>query len=75
MRTSKQDIDNALNRWGYSHRLWIEYAYGQPRVYLRDENGSMVRDVSPRLRRGLVLQWLTAYYKGLCMGLMQGEDS
>jgi hypothetical protein len=63
-------INNHLTHNGYFHKLYAEWAYGRPRIYLRDENGSQVRELSPRLSTGPMYDWLCAYEKGLCMGLM-----
>jgi len=64
-------INYQLIRNGYTHRVWIEWAYGRPRVYLHDENGCQVRELSPRLSTGPMLDWLRAYLEGLEMGLLR----
>lgn len=67
-------INEILCENGYFNRLYVEWAYGRPRVYLRDENKSMVSELSPRLSTGPLLNWLDAFLKGLCMGLLVQED-
>ncbi len=49
--------------WTYS----IEYAYGQPRLVLLDSR-MCCRDVSPRLSRGQLADWMWAYLKGIEAG-------
>lgn len=67
-------INRALADYGYSHRLYVEWAYGQPRAYLMPVGGYPEKELSPRLPTGELYRWLCAYYEGLCMGLMVSED-
>lgn len=72
-------INLALSEHGYFNSIFMEHAYGKPRVYLLDENKNMVDPLSPRLPLGQMILWLEAYYTGLNMGLMrmaeEKEDS
>lgn len=57
-----QAVCNVLNRELKTNVYYVEYAYGRPRLVARDKNG--VRDISPRLPRPRMLEWLWAYVDG-----------
>ena len=76
-RTTKADIrqvetviNGTLRDYGYSHRVFVQWAYGQPRAYLMPVGGYAEKELSPRLPTGELYRWLSAYHEGLCMGLM-----
>lgn len=47
-------------------KLFIQYAYGRPRLMeLIDEKTGAVRDVSPRLSSGPLMQWMEGFYTGV----------
>ena len=82
-RTTKADIYNvqdlinkALTTEQYSHRVSVEWAYGQPRAYLHPAGlpHNTYEELSPRLPTGEMYRWLWAYYKGLCLGLLIPEQ-
>lgn len=79
-RTTKADIhgiedliNEKLRQFGYSHRVFVQWAYGQPRAFVRPVGVTYCDELSPRLPTGEMYRWLWAYYKGLCMGLMERE--
>ena len=67
-------INRALTDYGYFWSVSVEWAYGKPRAYMLDENGYQQKELSPRLRTGLLYDWLSAWYSGLCWGLMEKEE-
>lgn len=80
-RTTKADLqrkEDLINRYlhkhGYSVRLFVQYAYGRPRAYEYTIANDMRRELSPRLPTGEMDLWLTAFAKGLELGLMESES-
>lgn len=75
-RTTKKDlmqiqnvINNELKGQKKLERVSVEWAYGQPRAYLRwASDGELVGPLSPRLRTGHMLLWLYAFETGLRTG-------
>ena len=75
-RTTKKDIrqvetviNGQLERSGYDWRVFVEWAYGQPRAYRQPVGETYVNDLSPRLPMGEMYQWLSAFHAGLVYGL------
>lgn len=63
MKVSKQDLEEAvarLNSYGLRD-FSIGWAYGGARL----ESNTQTRDVSPRLSKRELLQWIHAYEKGV----------
>lgn len=53
----------------------IEYAYGQPRLY-RDHpkfHPGCPEEISPRLPKGELYQWISAYIDGVAVGYEIGR--
>lgn len=80
-RTTKADIysiANVINRRfksnGYNVRIRFAWISGRSRAELYNvSTGHKVSELSPVLRLGLMLEWLTAYWKGLSIGLMVSD--
>ena len=75
-RTTKDDIrqveiivNGMLERNGYNVRVFVQWAYGQPRAHLYNVCGQMRSDLSPRLPTGEMYRWLCAFESGLDLGL------
>jgi len=66
MRISQKDLQNQIDRINsydcmINHQLDIGYAYGQPRVTSLDFS----RNVSPRLPKRELSEWLDGFESGL----------
>jgi len=66
-RVTKDDLEqaatvanNMLEHVGHPERLYVQSAYGQPRVHWTDG-----RDASPRGTKAEVYMWLNAFIAGL----------
>lgn len=67
IRAEEKRINRLLGQRGYHERVFVQWAYGQPRVHMTDGPG--LRNLSPRDRTGAILQWLYAFYRGLSLGV------
>mgnify|MGYP001813889129 CR=1 FL=1 len=74
-RTTKKTIESlesaineVLERHGYPYRVFVQWAYGQPRAHTQPVGQTVVSDLSPRLPIGQMAMWLTAYLAGLSTG-------
>lgn len=69
-RTSQADlarIADTINREApdkRGHKYVIEYAYGRPVLFLADAKGCG-RNISPRLPKGRLAEWLWAFLEGV----------
>ncbi len=64
-RITKKDLQTRLMLVHLSTHdtgYYIEWAYGQPRLMLKSDNGHV--DVSPRLSTGRLYQWMMAFVMG-----------
>lgn len=66
-------INRRLEKHGYSHRIGIEPSGNLIHATMLDENRTIQQAISPDLRTGLLHQWLTAYWQGLSLGLMESD--
>jgi hypothetical protein len=76
-RTTQKDVERAvekvakLTKWP----LVLEYAYGQPRVYISLEDGTGgLSNFSPRLSKRELVDWLDTFYEGFYAGWMDGRN-
>lgn len=60
-----ETINAKLLVGGANWKIVIEYAYGRPRAFRQPLNRTGVWDLSPRLPRPQMLEWLYAYRAGL----------
>jgi len=87
MRVTKADIyqvqdviNGVLERRDHPDRVYVEWAYGQPRAYWQPVGETYVKDLSPRLPTGQMYQWLHAFAEGLgvpaggILDLLHGEQ-
>ena len=65
--TSKKDLEFAVNRLNRAagitdktEQYFVQYAYGQPRLMKGVKGTSGWQDISPRLSRGKLLQWINS---------------
>ena len=73
MRVTKSDliwlqdnINKVLENRQNDKELYVSYAYGRPRATLFSRStGNMIDEISPRLPRPQMYDWLSAFYKGL----------
>jgi len=75
-RITQRDLDNAatvLQNATGNPTYRIEYAYGQPRLYRDHPKLSGPQEVSPRLPRGELYQWISAYIDGVAVGYDIGK--
>lgn len=75
MRRTKADLDQIVRvletMTGRAYR--VEYAYGRPRLYEVIGPSGACRDVSPRLPKSELYDWISAYIDGYSAGLTAGE--
>jgi len=64
-----EKINLVLIERGGQRLLSAEWAYGKPRVYIRDKEGRLEKELSPRLSTGPMMDWLRAFSEGLYMGM------
>ena len=66
-RVTKKDLENIVSRIARltGEELVIEYAYGRPRVYIAIPGSTGVSELSPRLSKRELAEWLWAFEKGL----------
>jgi len=64
-----EKINLVLIERGGQCLLSAEWAYGKPRVYIRDKDGGLEKELSPRLSTAPMLDWLRAFQEGLFMGM------
>ncbi len=66
-RTTKKDIENIAARISRltGKKIFIEYAYGKPRAYTQVDGSTGVCELSPRLPKPQLADWLWAFEKGL----------
>lgn len=74
-RADLDQILTVLNRYHTPHGITvtIEWAYGKPRAYWEDDAG--VHELSPRLSKAALYQWLSAYEEGLNMASRMAQKS
>ncbi len=58
-------INSVLDKRGIDKEICVSWAYGQPRVELYSGSGDMQSDLSPRLPKPQMYDWLHAFYQGL----------
>lgn len=67
-RITNQDLENVTARIArkLSLSIAIEYAYGRPRAYYASPKpGTYYRELSPRLPKPALYEWLTAFESGI----------
>lgn len=72
-RTTQKDLDGMLDLIKCAtkdERYYIQWAYGAPRLeqYCTKDMGGGSRDISPRLRSGLLYDWMYAFLSGVRIG-------
>jgi hypothetical protein len=81
-RITQKDLDQLVTvlRNATGNKTYrIEYAYGRPRLYwdrpgLTTRNGiPWHEEVSPRLPKGELYQWISAYIDGIAVGYEIGK--
>lgn len=66
LESLQNTINTILENRGSNKELYVGYAYSQPRVSVWDrKTGNMLRDISPRLSKPQMYDWLHAFLDGL----------
>lgn len=61
-------INNVLESRKLNREVTVEYAYGQPRVYLyRKCDQALLQELSPRMSKSQLECWMSAFYDGLTL--------
>jgi len=62
----QDNINHVLENRGLDREVYVSYAYGQPRLGLWEKSsGNMLSDLSPRLSKSQLEDWMLAFYDGL----------